>query len=234
MILVSIVVGATLLLAGVIVLMMLSFWSCELPDLTTASLRDFKPFMFVVDDAFGSKGRGSTFFVSYLPFQGAPASNPADIEPFNRTLTEGMRLLAAQNSNYAVNAPGHALGATDENAQKLIAILRGSYQTRGALRDRIIAELMTPNGIDGLVTGTFRQDERGSILVKAILVSKVSMRIPFDDGPRDQSRDTRDGRLLARTWLVLSSNLCGIHLSSSTIAPDPAARLGAHERYHRP
>ena len=105
MTLASIVVGGTLLSAGVFALMVLSFRSCDLPDLTTASLRDFKPFMFVVDDVFGSKGRGSTFFVSYLRFQGPPASNPADLEPFNAALTEGMRLLAAQNSNYAVNAP---------------------------------------------------------------------------------------------------------------------------------
>ena len=130
----------------------------------------------LLDDKFGAK-QGAKIYISNLSFMDAESKSvmvAGDAELINTAVEDGMKSLAAQDNKYVVNQQGYSLPNTDAHAQKLSQIFWDVNMDRTAKVNKIIAELMEPNKIDGLVSGQFHQKPDGSINLRPFVISRAS------------------------------------------------------------
>jgi hypothetical protein len=141
---------------------------------------DLSNLMPQLDKLFGSGGKGGKVYISNLSFLDVDSKSvmgAGDAELINAAVEEGMKKLAAQEPKYVVNEPGHTLANSDANAKKLSDIYWEPNFSKAEKVDKIINELMNPNGIDGLVFGQFQQKPDGSVSLRPIVISKSTKNI---------------------------------------------------------
>jgi hypothetical protein len=142
---------------------------------------DLSQLMPQLDKLFGSgSGKGSKVYISNLSFLDVDSKSvmgAGDAELINAAVEEGMKKLAQQEPKYVVNEAGHTLANNDANAQKLSTIYWEPNFSKAEKVDKIVNEMMTPNGIDGLVFGQFQQKQDGSVNLRPIVISKSTKNI---------------------------------------------------------
>lgn len=133
-----------------------------------------------IDKLFAPGQKGSKVYISNLSFLDVDSKTTmiaGDAELINQAVEEGMKTLAQQDPKYVLNEPGHTLPNNDANAGKLSTIFWDANLSRAEKVDKIIADLMTPSGIDGLVAGQFKQNSDGSVNLRPFVISKSTKNI---------------------------------------------------------
>lgn len=136
---------------------------------------DLNSLMPEIEKMFAPGSKGAKVYIANLSFMDVASKstmNAGDAELVNAAVEEGMKTLAAQDPKYVINAQGHTLPNNDANAQKLNSIYWDANLSRTDKVDKIINELMTPGGIDGLVAGQFNQLPDGSVNLRPFVISK--------------------------------------------------------------
>lgn len=137
---------------------------------------DLNSLMPKIDSIFASNSSTNKIYIANLSFLDADSKSvmPAgDAELINEAVDDGMKTLSTQNPKYVINDPAHRLENNDANALNLSNIYWDANLSRTAKVDKIIAELMEPSKIDGLVFGQFQQ-QKDEITVRPIVISRAS------------------------------------------------------------
>ncbi|HXO73533.1 MAG TPA: hypothetical protein VN838_31655 [Bradyrhizobium sp.] len=133
-----------------------------------------------LDNLFAQGQKGSKIYIANLSFLDATTHSTmaaGDTDLINTAVEEGMKTLANQDHKYVVNEPGHTIVNNDANANKLSTIFWDPNMTPTEKVDKIINELMTPNGVDGLVAGQFIQNADGSVNLRPFVISKSTKKL---------------------------------------------------------
>lgn len=118
-------------------------------------------------------GASSKVYIANLSFMDAETRSVLiGGEALNDVVQNAMQNLAAADPKYVVNDPKNTLPNTDATARKLSDIFWDANLSRVQKVERIIAELMQPNNLDGLVSGQFHEKSDGTISVRPFVVSK--------------------------------------------------------------
>lgn len=107
---------------------------------------------------------GETVYVSnlsYIDIKTKSIMTPGDADLINKAVEDGLSTLSTQDPKYHVNETGHTLKNNDANAQKLSDIFSNVTLSHNEIIDKVIAELMQPNHVDGLVAGRYEEDANG-------------------------------------------------------------------------
>jgi hypothetical protein len=141
---------------------------------------DFSTIIPELDKLFTPGQRGAKVYIANLSFLDVDSKSmmvPGDAELINEAVEQGMKTLAQQEPKYVINDPKHTLPNNDLNAGKLSTIFWDANLSRAEKVDKIVNELMTPSGIDGLVAGQFKQNPDGSVNLRPFVISKSTKNI---------------------------------------------------------
>ena len=132
-----------------------------------------------MENLFGSAKGSAKIHISNLSFMDAKSKSvmvAGDAELINKAVEDGMKTLAHQDQKYIVNAQGRTIPNNDANANKLSEIFWDPNLSRTQKVDKIIADLMAPNQVDGLVAGQFVEDQ-GAISVRPFVISRADKKL---------------------------------------------------------
>jgi hypothetical protein len=124
--------------------------------------------------------KGAKVYIANLSFLDATTHTilaAGDAELINKAVEEGMTTLSQQDPKYVINAPGHTIVNNDKNAIRLNDIFWDANMTPTEKVDKIINDLMSPNGVDGLVGGQFVQNADGSVSLRPFVISKSAKKL---------------------------------------------------------
>jgi hypothetical protein len=141
---------------------------------------DLNQYLSKLQNLFGSGSSGGKVYISNLSFLDANSKSVfvgGNAELINTAVSGGMKDLADKEPKYVVNAPGHSLVNNDANGQKLNAIFWDPNLSRDDKVNKIIDEFMTPNSMDGLVSGQYNESADGSINLRPFVISKATKSI---------------------------------------------------------
>lgn len=85
-------------------------------------------------------------------------------ELINQEAVKWLKRLQEFDHRVVINEPGHIIPDTDENINKLVNITFDPNLTKTQKIDRIINDMMTPNGVDMIVTGQYIDDAKSSLI----------------------------------------------------------------------
>jgi hypothetical protein len=135
-----------------------------------ANIQDILPKL----DTVFQPNAGSKIYISNLSFLDAKTRSvmaAGDAELLNEAVKDGMSTLANTDKRYVINDPQHRLENNDANATKLSDLFWDANMPREQKVEKIVADLMEPAGIDGLIFGQFTEDTDG-ITVRPIVVTR--------------------------------------------------------------
>lgn len=118
-------------------------------------------------------------YVTHLSFMDARAmSSMADTQMaqlIDQAVMAGMKKAQKTNPEKAVNEKNHSLANTEANVNRMVNIVFDPNRTKTEKINKIITQLMTPNGVDVIVTGHYIHDARNSLIsVRPLIIVKGS------------------------------------------------------------
>jgi hypothetical protein len=141
----------------------------------TQNCSDLSKIMDQISNALnGGPGGGSKVYIANLSFLDVKSQSilvAGDADLINKVVEEGMNTVAQQDKRYVVNDPSRTLKNNDANAQNLNKIFFDPNLSRTEKIDKIVSDLMTPNKVDGLVTGQYTENSDGSLSVRPFAIS---------------------------------------------------------------
>src|SRR5262249_5004086 len=100
-------------------------------------------------------------------------------------------------------AEGHTLPNANANANRLFTIFWDPNLSRTEKLDEIINELMTPNGIDGLIAVQFKQGRDDEVTLRPVVISRSTKNIyTMSVALKKEVLDCRDPTLQKRVLCV--------------------------------
>lgn len=127
----------------------------------------------------GQTSGGKTYisFLSLLDSDTRSVMAAGDSETINAAVAEALDALARIEPKYAFNQPGNTVPNNDANASKLNDIFWDANLRKTEKIDKIISEIMSPNGVDKLLFGNYSQKPDGSILIRITTVDRAERRL---------------------------------------------------------
>ncbi|MBF0583379.1 MAG: hypothetical protein HQL80_03990 [Magnetococcales bacterium] len=122
----------------------------------------------------------SQIYISYLTFMDGttkksmtPTAGGALID---KAVPEGISDAMKSNTKLKFNEPGHAIKDTDKNHLDLVNIVYDPNLDKDTKMNKIISDLMKPNGVDVIVTGQY-VDNGAKIDVRPMLLVRLNKKI---------------------------------------------------------
>jgi hypothetical protein len=121
----------------------------------------------------GSTGNAKIYIanLSFMDTETKSVANIGDAEPLNEAVLAGMKAISASDPKYVINDAKRTVQNNDANAKMLSDIYFDFNITRLDKIDRIITQLMVPNGVDGLLFGQITEKQDGTYSVRPIGLS---------------------------------------------------------------
>lgn len=117
------------------------------------------------------------FHVANLRFLDADAKTPIpgdEAELIDAAIEKGVKAVSSSNGKYVFKASSVTLENNEENSGKLGSVFFHENMPRHAKIEQIIAGLMNPSSLDGLIAGLYKKHPDGSIELRPLVFSKAT------------------------------------------------------------
>ncbi len=145
---------------------------CQINQNLIQSLQD------LISKKFTPASGQSNIYVTQLSFIDAKTrtiiAQPEEVELINKAVNDGIKRAQGTNPALKFNEQGHTIKNTDDNVNKLIDIIFDPGLTPNERSDKIIRDLMNPNGVDVIVTGSYVDDGGEKLAIKPMTIVKGS------------------------------------------------------------
>lgn len=124
----------------------------------------------------------SKLYIAHLSFMDARTQSSmvltAEAELIDDFIVKGIKELQKQIPTLAVNVTGHIIKNNDKNINDLVNITFDPNLTKKEKINKIIAELMTPNNVDMIITGQYIDDCKNNLIsIRPLVIVKASRKI---------------------------------------------------------
>ena len=133
-----------------------------------------EPLFSLIDKMFNSNANQTVHITNVSWMDAETKSVLVGGEAINEIVTNGLTSLATTEAKYQFNGQGHVLANTGLASRKLSEIFWDANLSRAQKVDKIIEELMVPNGIDALVSGQFQEMADGTVRIRPFVIFKSS------------------------------------------------------------
>jgi len=153
-----------------------SFWI--LPDLN----RLFQKFFEDLNAKLPTPPEMQKTFITHLSFIDALSqSKMVDMELsalLDEAVLYGMKEAKRENSTLYINETSHSIANTDSNVSHLVNITFNPNLTKTEKIDQIISDMMTPNGVDVIVTGHYVDDVKNPLIsIRPFIILKWNQKL---------------------------------------------------------
>lgn len=142
----------------------------------------------LLSGAFSGQGTSQKIYIANLSFLDNDTKSVMPTEgsqQINAAVEDGMAQLAQSDRRYVINDPNRTIANTDQNSTLLADIWHDPSVPSQQKIEKIITDLMEPNGVDGLVSGVYIEGAQGTVKLRPLVVSRAnktahSKTLPFD------------------------------------------------------